>query len=385
MQYYLTEDQIELQEMVRKFVDKELIPVAAQCDLTGEFPMDVYQKTVEMGLNCLDLPAEFGGAGVDFFTTVLIREEISRGDAGFGSTLGANGLGFKPVAIAGSNEQKQHYADIIMEGGFLSFGITEPGSGSDVAANTTTAVKDGDEYVLNGRKCFITNAGKADVYTILASTDKNGGARGMSCFMVDAGTPGLSFGKCEDKMGIRTSHTGDVLMEDVRIPAKNLIGIEGDGFKIVMETLDKGRANAAASALGVARRAIEESVKYAQQRVTMKKQIYKHELVQAMLADMGMLYESARMLVWRAAAALDAQAPEAAKLCAMAKCFATDAVVKITDMALQVHGGYGYMRDYPIEKLYRDARIFPIFEGTNEIQRTIIAKYMVAENPIASR
>jgi Acyl-CoA dehydrogenases len=225
----------------------------------------------------------------------------------------------------------------------------------------------------------------ADVYTILASTDKNGGARGMSCFMVDAGTPGLSFGKSEDKMGIRASHTGDVVMEDVRIPAKNLIGTEGDGFKIVMETLDKGRANAAASSLGVSRRAIEESVKYAQQRVTMKKQIYKHELVQAMLADMGMLYESARMLTWRAAAALDAGAPEAAKLCAMAKCFATDAAVKISDMALQIHGGYGYMRDYPIEKLYRDARIFPIFEGTNEIQRTIIAKYMVAENKVVAR
>lgn len=382
MEYHLTQDQIDLQLMVRDFVDKELIPVAAKCDQEGEFPMEVYKKTIEMGLNCLDLPAEYGGAGVDYFTTALIREELSRGDCGFGSTLGANGLGFKPVAMAGTEEQKSHYADVILQGGFLAFGITEPDAGSDVAANKTTAQKVGDEYILNGRKCFITNAGLANIYTILASTDKDGGARGMSCFMVDADTPGLSVGRSEDKMGMRASHTGDVIMDNVKIPAKNLIGKEGDGFKIVMKTLDKGRVNVAASALGVARFAIEQAIKYSQQRVTMGKQICKHEMIQTKLADMGMYYESARQLTWRAAAALDAEAPDTAKLCAMSKCFATDAAVKIIDMALQIHGGYGYMRDYPIEKLYRDIRIFQIFEGTNEIQRTIIARAMVAENKI---
>ena len=382
MNYYLTDDQVSMVEMVRDFVDKELIPRSAEMDKTGEFPMEIYKKAVDMGLSCLDLPEEYGGAGVDYFTTALIREELSRGDCGFASALGANGLGFKPVAMAGTEEQKRHYADVILKGGFLSFGITEPNAGSDVSANKTKAVKDGDSYILNGSKCFITNAGLADIYTILACTDPEGGARGMSCFMVDAGTPGLSAGRLEDKMGMRTSHTGDVIMEDVRVPASNMIGEEGDGFKIVMKTLDKGRVNVAASALGVARYAMELALTYSQQRKTYGKAICKHEMIQQKIADMGMAYEAARQLTWRAAAALDAEAKETAKLCAMAKCYATDAAVKIVNDSLQIFGGYGYMKDYPLEKLYRDIRIFQIFEGTNEIQRTIISRNMISEHNI---
>lgn len=385
MQYHLTQDQIELQLMVRSFVEKELIPIAAEYDRKGEFPMEVYKKTIDMGLNCLDIPEEYGGACVDLMTTALIREELSRGDAGFSSSLGANGLGFKPVALAGTEEQKKHYADAIMNGGFLAFGLTEPAAGSDVANNKTTAQKVGDKYILNGRKCFITNAEHAEIYTILAITDKEAGAKGFSLIYVDKGTPGLSVGKEEDKMGIRCSFTGDVILEDVEVPVTNLIGKEGEGFKIVMQTLDKGRVNAAASACGVARAALEHAIKYSQERVTMGKPIWRHQLIQAKLADMGMQLEAARQLTWRAAMAFDAGAPDMAKLGAMAKCFAADMVVKVTSEALQVLGGYGYMRDYPMEKLYRDAKIFQIFEGTNEIQRTIIGKAMVAEQKITTR
>lgn len=379
MNYYLTDEQKDIQLMVRDFVNKEIIPISAELGRTGEFPMNLYQKTVEMGLNCLDMPEEYGGAGVDFFTTVLIREELSRGDCGFASALGANGLGFKPILMVGSEMQKKHYADVIMNGGFLAFGITEPNAGSDVAANKTKAVRDGNDYILNGSKCFITNSGMADIYTIMAVTDPAAGAKGFSCFMVDKGTPGLSTGNLEDKMGMISSHTGDVVLNDVRVPAENLIGNEGDGFKVVMMTLDKGRVNVAASALGVARYAMEESIKYSQQRKTFGKPICKHEMIQEKIAEMGMLYEASRQLTWRAALALDADAPEKSKLCSMAKCFVTDSAVKIVDHALQIMGGYGYMKDYPIEKLYRDIRIFQIFEGTNEIQRTIISRNMVKE------
>ena len=381
MDFYLTEDQEALQLMVRDFVNKEIIPRAATLEKEHEFPMDLYNKTVEMGLNCLDLPEEYGGSGLDQFTMALIREELSRGDSAFAATVGANGLGFKPVLEAGTEEQRLAYADVISKGGFLGFGITEPNAGSDVSANRTTAVRDGNSYILNGRKCFITNAGLANMYTILASTDKSAGAKGMSCFMVEASTPGLSIGKLEDKMGFRTSYTGDVVMDNVRIPASNLIGKEGEGFKIVMRTLDRGRVMVAASALGVARYAMEQALSYSKQRHTYGKPICKHGMIQSKIADMGMLYEAARQLTWYAAKAVDAGVKNAGKYCAMAKCFATDAAVKIVDNALQIHGGYGYMKEYPLEKLYRDIRIFQIFEGTNEIQRMIISGYMVNEAP----
>ena len=248
-----------------------------------------------------------------------------------------------------------------------------------------TAVKKGDKYILNGRKCFITNAPLADIITIFAITDKEAGAKGFSMFMVEKGAPGLSIGKHEDKMGIRSSATSDVIMEDCEIPASALIGKEGDGFKIVMQTLDKGRVCAGASALGVARAALEHSIRYSQERIQKGKPIWKHQIIQAKLADMGMRLEAARQLVWRAAMAFDANANDTAKLASMCKCFAGDMVVNVTCEALQIHGGYGYSREYPIEKLYRDAKIFQIFEGTNEIQRTIIAKNMVDEQKIAVR
>ena len=385
MDYHLTPDQIDLQLMTRDFADKELVPIAAEYDLKSEFPMEAFQKAVTMGLTCLDLPEEWGGAGVDLLTTAIIREELSRGDAGFSSAVGACGLGFKPINFAGTEEQKKKYADVVTGGGLLALGLTEPNAGSDVANNKTTAVKKGDKYILNGRKCFITNAPLADIITIFAITDKEAGAKGFSMFMVEKGAPGLSIGKHEDKMGIRSSATSDVIMEDCESPASALIGKEGDGFKIVMQTLDKGRVCAGASALGVARAALEHSIRYSQERIQKGKPIWKHQIIQAKLADMGMRLEAARQLVWRAAMAFDANANDTAKLASMCKCFAGDMVVNVTCEALQIHGGYGYSREYPIEKLYRDAKIFQIFEGTNEIQRTIIAKNMVDEQKIAVR
>ena len=385
MDYHFTSDQIDLQLMTREFAEKELIPIAAEYDHKSEFPMEAFKKAVTMGLTCLDLPEEWGGAGVDLLTTALIREELSRGDAGFSSAVGACGLGFKPINFAGTEEQKRKYADVVTGGGLLALGLTEPNAGSDVASNKTTAVKKGDKYILNGRKCFITNAPLADIITIFAVTDKEAGAKGFSMFMVEKGAPGLSIGKHEDKLGIRSSATADVIMEDCEIPASALIGREGDGFKIVMQTLDKGRVCAGASALGVARAALEHSVRYAQERIQKGKPIWKHQIIQAKLADVGMRLEAAHQLVWRAAMAFDAEAKDTAKLASMCKCFAGDMVVYLTCEALQIHGGYGYSREYPIEKLYRDAKIFQIFEGTNEIQRTIIAKNMVDEQRIVTR
>ena len=385
MDYHFTSDQIDLQLMTREFAEKELIPIAAEYDHKSEFPMEAFKKAVTMGLTCLDLPEEWGGAGVDLLTTALIREELSRGDAGFSSAVGACGLGFKPINFAGTEEQKRKYADVVTGGGLLALGLTEPNAGSDVASNKTTAVKKGDKYILNGRKCFITNAPLADIITIFAVTDKEAGAKGFSMFMVEKGAPGLSIGKHEDKLGIRSSATADVIMEDCEIPASALIGREGDGFKIVMQTLDKGRVCAGASALGVARAALEHSVRYAQERIQKGKPIWKHQIIQAKLADMGMRLEAVRQLVWRGAMAFRAGGKGTAQLASMCKCFAGDMVVYLTCEALQIHGGYGYSREYPIEKLYRDAKIFQIFEGTNEIQRTIIAKNMVDEQRIVTR
>ena len=385
MDYRFTEEQIDLQLMTRDFVKKEIIPIAAEYDKKSEFPREVFQKAVDMGLTCMDLPEEWGGAGIDLLTTALLREELSYGDAGLSSAIGANGLGFKPINFAGTDAQKKKYAEVVTGGGLLALGLTEPNAGSDVANNKTTAVKKGDKYILNGRKCFITNAPIADIITIFAVTDKTLGAKGFSMFMVEKDTPGLSIGHHEDKLGIRSSLTSDVIMDDCESPESALIGREGDGFKIVMQTLDKGRVCAGASALGVARAALDHSIRYSQERIQKGKPIYKHQIIQSKLADMGMKYEAARQLVWRAAMAFDAGASETAKLASMCKCFAGDMVVDVTCEALQIHGGYGYSREYPVEKLYRDAKIFQIFEGTNEIQRTIIARNMIDEQKIQTR
>lgn len=368
-----TQEQLDLQQMVHEFAQKEIRPVAREYDKTGEFPMELYKKTVEMGIHCLDMPEEYGGPGISHVTASLLREEMSWGDAGFSLSVGANSLGMKPLMIAGTKEQCRHFADIVVPGGFSAFALTEPDAGSDAGSVKTTAVKVGDEYILNGRKCFITNGGLADIYTVVASTDPSRGTRGLTMFSVDRSTPGVSVGKHEDKLGIRLSNTADVIFEDVKIPASSRIGEEGKGFKIAMMTLNEGRASTAASACGIARAAFEHAIRYSQERVTFGQPICKNQAVAFMLADMGTKLEAARQMGLKAAELQDLHSPDLGMYGAMAKCFATDVLQEIVSNAVQIFGGYGYMKDYQVEKLYRDAKIYQIFEGTNQIQRMVIS------------
>lgn len=372
MNKLLTEDQLNLVEMVADFGKKEVEKIAAECDRTGEFPWDTYQKAFDMGLHILDIPEEMGGAGVDFETSLIMTEELAKYDAGFATSVGAVGLAAKAVLMGQDPKLIQKFADIVVEGKFAAFCLTEPNAGSDASATKTTAVLDGDEWVLNGRKCFITNGGVAGVYIIFAMTDPSRGTRGMSAFLVEGDRAGLSAGKEEDKMGIRLSNTCDVVLDDVRIPKDNLIGKEGMGFPIAMLTLDRARPVAGAAAVGIAQRAIDECVKYMKQRKTFGKPLAKHQALQFKIADMEIQCETARQYVRYVGKLVDAGKPysEEAAIC---KAYASDAAMKITVEAVQLLGGYGYSREYPVEKLMRDAKIFQIFEGTNEIQRMVIA------------
>ncbi len=380
--FILDSEQKALQEMVRDFAEKELMPIAAKYDVTGELPMDVYKKACDMGLNCPDIPVEYGGMGISYLTGAVIREELSRGDAGFALTMGTNSLGMKPVLIAGNEEQKRRMADVLLSGGFSSFALTEPDAGSDAGACATTAVKVGDEYIINGRKCFITNAAYANIMTVVASVDRSKGVKGLTMFQVDADTPGITIGKHEDKMGIRMSATCDVVFEDVKVPADRVIGAEGMGFQIAMKTLDKGRACIGGAAVGIARAAFEHAMKYAQQRKTFGKPIISNQAIQFMLADMSIAIETARQMGFYAAALVDAGSPMASKIGAVSKCYSTDMLQKVTSDAVQIFGGYGYSREYPLEKLMRDAKIYQIFEGTNQIQRIVIANHLMKEYKI---
>lgn len=384
----MTEEEKDIVAMVHDFVLKEVRPTAAEYDRTGELNWDAYNKAFEMGLICADLPAEYGGQGMSAVTGAWIREELMYGDAGFGLTCGTNNLGIKPVLIAGTEEQKKWCVETLMSdkpgrdprwpkkrSGFAAFALTEPDAGSDAGACRTTAVKsaDGSEYVLNGTKCFITNACYADFMCVVASVDRSLGYKGLTMFLVDAHLPGVSIGKHEDKMGIRQSATCDVIFEDVHIPASAIIGKEGEGFKIAMKTLEQGRAGVGSGCVGIMRAILEEAAKYAQVRVTMGKPIYKQQAISAKLADMQIAIETSRAIGMKVAALLDAGDPGAAALGPIAKCYCSDALNRVATEGVQILGGYGYMRDYPMEKYMRDAKIFQIFEGTNEIQRVVIS------------
>lgn len=376
MNYLLTEEQMELVEMVKEFGEKEIAPISLEFDRKGEAPLEAYKKAFEMGLHTLQLPEDFGGAGVDAVTACLVQEELGKYDAGYGVAVGAVGLAAIPVFIAGTDQQKKLFTDIVVPGKFAAFCLTEPNAGSDASAVKTTAKKVGNDYVINGRKCFITNGGISDVYTVIASTDLSKGIKGLSAFIVERNREGVSVGKEEDKMGIRLSNTTDVIFEDVKIPESNLIGSEGEGFKIAMITLDQSRPVVAAGAVGICQAAIDHSVKYAKERITFKKPIASLQAIQFMLADMDILTETARQYTRHASALIDANKP-ISKAAAIAKCFAADAAMKVTTDAVQILAGYGYSREYPVEKLMRDAKIFQIFEGTNQIQRVVIAGQML--------
>lgn len=393
--YILSEEQKDIQEMVRRLADEQIMPRAAEFDIKGELDWESYNMACEMGILCPDIPEEFGGAGMDAMTCAIIREELMRGDAGFGLTLGTNGLGIKPVLLAGTPEQKQMVADIILSDkpgrdprwpkkrfGFASFALTEPDAGSDAGACRTTAEKVGDEWILNGRKCFITNACYADVMTVVASVDRSLGYKGLTMFLVDAHAPGVSIGKHEDKMGIRQSATCDVILDNVHVPAENLIGEIGKGFGLAMKTLEQGRAAVGAACCGVMRAAFEYAVKYAQERMSMGKPIYKNQGILYKLADMQIAIETTRQMGMYVAALVDAKDPQASVMGPIAKCYGSDVMQKVVTEAVQILGGYGYMRDYPVEKLMRDAKIFQIFEGTNEVQRMVIGNGAVKANKI---
>lgn len=388
--YIITEEQKDIRDMVNEFATRQIMPRAAEFDVKGELDWESYNKACEMGLLCPDIPEQYGGSGMDAMTSSIIR-----GDAGLGLTLSGNGLGSKPIMLAGNEQQKQRVADIILSDkpgrdprwpqkrfGFAAFALTEPDAGSDAGACRTTAEKAGDEYILNGRKCFITNAPYADIFTVIATIDRSLGYKGLTMFLVDAHAEGVSIGKHEDKMGIRQSATSDIILENVHVPAGNRIGAEGQGFPMAMKTLEQGRAAIGSACCGVMRAAYETAIKYAQERTTMGKPIYKNQGILFKLADMQIAIETTRQFGLYVAALVDAKDPQASVLGPIAKTYASDALQKVVTEAVQILGGYGYMRDYPVEKLMRDAKIFQIFEGTNEIQRMIIGNNGIKANRI---
>ena len=378
MAYIFSEEDKDVFDMVKNFCEKEVKEQCKEYDKSGEWPKEIYEKAFEMGLQALEVPEEYGGMGLSRVSVAALIEQMAIADAGFATTISASGLGLKPVLIAGTEEQKQECCDMILEGGLGAFCLTEPGAGSDAGAGKATAVKEGDEYVLNGRKCFITNGSVASFYVITAMTDKSQGVKGMSAFLVKDGTPGLSFGHHEDKMGIRTSITCDVIMEDCRIPASCLLGNEGDGFKIAMKTLDQARTWIGCIATGIAQRGIDEAVAYGKERIAFGKPIIKNQALRFKIADMEIKTETARQMVAHALTLMDMGKPYS-KESAIAKCYAGDIAMEVASEAIQMFGGYGYSREYPVEKLLRDAKIFQIFEGTNEIQRVVISNIVMGK------
>ncbi len=372
MAYIISEEGQELLGAVKEFCEKEVKEQCKEFDKTGEWPKEMYDKAIEMQLHMLEVPEEYGGMGLDRVSIAALIEQMAIADSGFATTISASGLGMKPVLIGGTEEQKQHACDLIIDGGFAAFCLTEPGAGSDASAGKTTAVRDGDSYILNGRKCFITNGAVSSFYCVTAMTDKSAGTKGISMFFIEKGTPGLSTGHEEDKMGIRTSNTCDVVLEDCRIPASNLIGAEGQGFSIAMKTLDQARAWMGCIATGIAQRGMDEAIAYGKERIQFGKPVLKNQALQFKIADMAIKIETARQMVAHALTLMDLGLPYS-KESAIAKCYASDIAMEVASEAIQVFGGYGFSREYPVEKLLRDAKIFQIFEGTNEIQRIVVA------------
>ncbi len=374
--FALTDEQASLRAVAREFAEKEIRPKAAAYDEAQTHPSDVVAKAHEVGLMNLHIPAELGGLGLSCFDGMLIGEELNWGCSGIGTTIGSNGLGVAPVLIAGSDEQKRQWlAPLVDEPILCSFALTEPDAGSDVARIKTTAERVGDDYVLNGSKMFITNAGHAAWAVVFASTDRSKRQRGLSAFVVPMDSEGLTIEKHLEKMGQRATDTSAFALTDVKVPVANRLGAEGDGFKIAMQTLDFTRPGTAAGAVGVAQAAYELAVAYAKERVTFDVPIAMHQAINFMVADMATEIEASRLLVWQAAWMLDEGRGRGATLySSFAKRFSADTAMKVTTDAVQIFGGYGYMKEYPVEKLMRDAKLFQIYEGTSQIQRLVIAR-----------
>ena len=375
MNYFLTEEQQMIQELAAKIADEKITPVALEYDELGKFPHDIIKILADSDLCGVYIPEEYGGLGGGIFEMALVVEQLSRACGGIALAFAGTGLGTFPLILFGTDEQKQKYLPAIASGEKLAaFGLTEANAGSDAAGVATTAVLDGDEYVLNGTKQWITNGGEADIYSVIACTDKTLGPRGFSAFMVEKGTPGFSFGKKENKMGIRASATVELVFEDCRIPKENLLAREGMGFIVAMRTLDRTRPGVAAQAVGIAQGALDAAVKYSKERVQFGEPISSFQAVQHMMADMAIQIEASRALVYQTCRHIDSGAKNISRESAMCKVMASDTAMKVTTDAVQIFGGYGYMKEYPVEKMMRDAKITQIYEGTNQIQRSIIAQ-----------
>ncbi|HZG15433.1 MAG TPA: acyl-CoA dehydrogenase [Candidatus Bathyarchaeia archaeon] len=379
MDLRLTEEQEMMRKMVRDFAQKEITPFIPVMEEKDEFPLQIVKKLGETGLMGIPVPEKWGGAGADFLTYILAIHELSKVSATVGVILSVHtSVGTNPILYFGSDEQKQKYVTKLAKGEYLgAFALTEPNAGSDAARIRTTAVRQGDEYILNGNKVFITNSIAADVYITFAVTDPTQGTKGISAFIVEKGTPGFSFGKIEKKMGMHGSNTAELIFENARVPAANLLGEEGDGYKIALANLDVGRIGIAAQALGIAEAAVEYATAYAKERQQFGKPIGSQQGVAFKLADMATAVEAARLLVYRAVF-LRSKGLPCGKEAAMAKRFASDTAMKAATEAVQIYGGYGYTREYPVERLFRDAKVTQIYEGTNQIQQIVIAKHLLS-------
>jgi butyryl-CoA dehydrogenase len=374
LDYFLTPEQKMIQDLARKVAEK-MLPVRAELDEKEEFPWEIVKISAEAGLMGVSMPEEYGGFGGGILEYCLVAEELSRVCLGIATSVVASGLGAMPILLFGNSEQKKKYLPDIGKGKKLAaFGLTEADAGSDAGAIRTTATRKGEGYVLNGTKQWITNGGEAEVYSIIAMTDRSKGPRGASALIVEKGVQGFDFGKKEKKMGIRASATRELVFQDCFVPKENIIGKEGMGFIVTMRTFDRTRPGVGAQGVGLAQGALDEAVRYAREREQFEKKIISFQAIQHLLADMATLVEAARALVYSIARYIDqAENPkEISKVSGMAKVFASDVAMKVTTDAVQILGGYGYMRDYPVEKMMRDAKILQIYEGTNQIQRNII-------------
>ncbi|HHW06468.1 MAG TPA: acyl-CoA dehydrogenase [Clostridia bacterium] len=380
MPYLLTEEQKMMREMVRKLAQNEIAPRAAEIDRTGEFPWENIKQMAELGLMGVPIPQEYGGAGCDFLSYILTIEEISRACASTGVILAVHtSVGTMPILYFGTEEQKRKYIPKLAAGEYIgAFALTEPNAGSDPSNLATTARLEGDHYIVNGSKIFITNGGVADVYVTFVRTGREKGHKGITCLLVEKDTPGFYIGKKEEKMGLHGSQTTELIFDNARVPKENLLGKEGEGFKVAMALLDGGRIGIGAQGLGIAQAAFDAAKEYAKQRVQFGQPIAEFQAIQFMLADMATKIDCARLLVYRAARLKDMGLPHS-KEASMAKMYATDTAMEVTTNAVQILGGYGYCKEYPVERYMRDAKITQIYEGTNQIQRRVIAKHLLKE------
>jgi butyryl-CoA dehydrogenase len=380
MDYFLTEEQKMIKDLARQIADEKIRPVAAEYDEKEEFPWPLVKVLAESDLCGVYIPEKYGGTGGGVMDLCIAVEELSKACGGISLAVAATALGTFPILLFGNEEQKQKYLPDIAKGKKLAaFAITEPEAGSDAGSIKTQARKEGDHYILNGTKQWITNGGDAEVYVIVAITNKNKGARGASAFIVEKGTPGFEFGKKEKKLGIRASSTRELIFTDCKIPKENLLSKEGMGFIVAMKTFDSSRPGVAAQAVGIAQGALDHAVKYAHERKQFGQSISSFQGIQFMLADMATQVEASRAMVYTTAKMVDAGVKDIARASAMSKLFASDVAMKVTTDAVQIFGGYGYMRDYPVEKYMRDAKITQIYEGTNQIQRSVIGLSLIKD------